>query len=863
MIGQTLGNYRILEQIGVGGMATVYKAYDPDTDRYVAIKVLPRHLSQDPTFRERFEREARAIARLEHLHILPIFAYGEDDGVAYMAMRYLQAGTLTDRLKTGALPLAEANRLLDQIASALDHAHRNGVLHRDIKPSNVLLDESGNAFLTDFGIAKMVESDQDLTRGDILGTPAYMSPEQCQGVRNLTPATDIYSLGIVLYEMVTGRTPFQAETPIALIHKQLREPLPMPRSLRSDLPEEAEKVILKALAKIPDTRYQTCGEMATAFAEAVTSQPIAETEGQQPASLDLSPGPADVDATLLHPAGSTAVASPPDKFPRRRRWLWFGAVLVIGLLIVGAIFLVMPPNMNFRPSREAIQIGDPPAQPEAGGPQLPELRTIEPCAWAELGNGVCIYSELDDTPPLRLFTDEPLEIIGAPTWSPDGQYFAFSALAPGQNADTDTGIFIAKADGSELRRLPTFGNDLFPTWSPNGEWLAFHSSGNLAIRHPDGSDAHLIMEANGELCSFFPEWAPDSETIVVSLGQGDCDWSPPLTRNIVVIKVNGSMTEVVSVDHPPGSCMEPNVAFHPNNRTVAYLDSHCRPVLVAANGLGPPRPIEEFPWEWTSNYFPRWSKQAPPDRAESEAAPERYLRVMDFCHSAGYDADGFCIFDIDGEAVEPVLQDENFDPGSFSGYSWSPDGEYIVFAGGWMEDGESRLHFLNVASGQVSDFFESGNFVDPAWSPDGEWLVFHHNGNLAVATVEGSQFEIILDEANYGCSFRPQWSPDSDTVVVSVTPAGCIWDYPFERRIMVVSRDGLKSRVLMSTNHDSNCEDLAVAFNIEGNRVAYLDGECQPNIINVDGVGQAEPIEEFPWPWTSMFYPQWASFPGR
>jgi hypothetical protein len=176
-----------------------------------------------------------------------------------------------------------------------------------------------------------------------------------------------------------------------------------------------------------------------------------------------------------------------------------------------------------------------------------------------------------------------------------------------------------------------------------------------------------------------------------------------------------------------------------------------------------------------------------------------------------------------------------------------------------MEGGESRLHILDVANGQVSDFPGTGNFVDPAWSPDGEWLVFHHNGNLAVATVDGSEFEIILNEADYGCSFRPQWSPDSETVVVSVTPGGCIWDHPFERQIMVVSRDGLNKHRLMSTDHTSNCEDLAVAFNIEGDRVAYLDGECQPNLIDADGTGQPEPIEEFPWPWTSMFYPQWFS----
>ena len=205
MIGKTLGGYRVIEQIGMGGMATVFKAYDASTDRYVAIKTLPQQYSQDPMFRTRFEREAKAIAKLEHLHILPIFAYGEEDGIVYMAMRYMDTGTLTDLIRQRKLTLTEATRFLNQMASALDYAHNHDVIHRDIKPSNVLLDSQGNTFLTDFGIAKMVEGSSlkgeggavlDLTGTGIIGTPSYMSPEQCRGEKNLPPASDQYSLEI-------------------------------------------------------------------------------------------------------------------------------------------------------------------------------------------------------------------------------------------------------------------------------------------------------------------------------------------------------------------------------------------------------------------------------------------------------------------------------------------------------------------------------------------------------------------------------------------------------------------------------------------------------------------------------------------
>jgi serine/threonine protein kinase len=213
MIGKTLGGYRIIEQVGMGGMATVFKAYDPSTDRHVAVKILPQQYSTNPSFRARFEREARAIARLEHLHILPVFGYGEEDGITYMVMRYMDTGTLTDLIHQGAMALDDAGRLIRQIASALNYAHSKGVIHRDIKPSNILIDDQGNAWLTDFGIAKIVESAVDLTGTGLIGTPAYMSPEQCRGEKDLSPASDQYSLGIMLFEMVTGRTPYQAETP--------------------------------------------------------------------------------------------------------------------------------------------------------------------------------------------------------------------------------------------------------------------------------------------------------------------------------------------------------------------------------------------------------------------------------------------------------------------------------------------------------------------------------------------------------------------------------------------------------------------------------------------------------------------------
>ncbi|MEW5960845.1 MAG: protein kinase, partial [Chloroflexota bacterium] len=613
MIGRTLGNYRLVEQIGLGGMATVYKAYDPDTDRYVAIKVLPQHFSQDPTFRERFHREAKAIAKLEHLHILPIFAYGEDDGTAYMVMRYLQTGTLTERIRQGPLPLSEASRLLSQIAGALDYAHTHGILHRDVKPSNVLLDAGGNAFLTDFGIAKMVEATLDLTGGGLLGTPAYMSPEQCRGSKELTPASDIYSLGIVLYEMVTGRTPFVAETPIALIHMQLNEALPLPRQLRPDLPEEAERIILKALAKEPESRYPSCGAMAAAFAQAV----VQILAGQPPAKMSgaLAGLPVE-DVTLPHvPAGPTAVGPAPRRLP-----LWvFGLIIVLvgGGLIAAAVAagLISFEQVTLEPTPTAAATAGPMDAPK-------EIRQVEPCEWDNHGPGLCIYP-LAGGPPAKILTDTKLK-IGSSAWSPDGQTIVFDGLEPGEDMDRSNNLYLVRVDGSGLVELPSVGNDIMPAWSPDGAWLAFHSNCSLALMRPDGSDPTVIWEGRGEKCFFEPEWSPDSRQLAASVQFGDGGWKFPMRREIWVISVDGQEVTRIAAVIQQRDPVHTEVAFSPDGARVAYVDDKDQFWLVNADGSGQPEALAEFPLSWTGTVQPQWERQPlPADEAAALEAGER------------------------------------------------------------------------------------------------------------------------------------------------------------------------------------------------------------------------------------------------
>lgn len=264
LTGKQFGPYQIVAPLGEGGMAAVYKAYHPAMERYIALKVLPRHMAFSEEFLTRFRREAKLLAQLQHPHILPVFDYGEGDGYPYIVMPFIVSGTLADILRKQRLSLPEVRRILTQIGDALSYAHGRGMIHRDIKPSNVLIDERGNCLLTDFGLARMVEAAEKLTTsGSIMGTPAYMSPEQGMG-SNTDYRSDLYSLGVILYEMITGRVPYTAETPVAVVFKHIQDPLPAARKFNPNLPEALERVLLKSLAKNPEDRYQTADEFVQA-----------------------------------------------------------------------------------------------------------------------------------------------------------------------------------------------------------------------------------------------------------------------------------------------------------------------------------------------------------------------------------------------------------------------------------------------------------------------------------------------------------------------------------------------------------------------------------------------------------------------
>jgi non-specific serine/threonine protein kinase len=387
--GSTLGPYQILDQIGRGGMATVFKAYQPALERQVAVKVLPEFFADEPGFKERFHREAVAVARLQHPNILTVYDHGEQDGVAYIVNEYIEGGTLQQRIGS-ALEVDEVVRLLEPVAAALDYAHRRGILHRDVKPSNILIREDGTPVLGDFGLARMMDSKARLTlTGTVIGTPEYMSPEECAGLGS-TPASDQYSLAVVAFELFTGRVPFEAETPAAVIIAQISSPLPHPRQLNPELSPAVESALLKALAREPGDRFANCLEFMKALASGATiAVPVDSTT-----TPTAAPAPSRAPAATME--------TPPRPSHRRPVIALIAGLLLAAVAIVGALALsrwparsptatsAASPSAPVTPSSTAI-----PLAPQVTEPPLPAAR--QETAAAALGDTLYVIAGKDSS----------------------------------------------------------------------------------------------------------------------------------------------------------------------------------------------------------------------------------------------------------------------------------------------------------------------------------------------------------------------------------------------------------------------------------------------------------------------------------
>lgn len=395
-IGENVGPYRIIEQLGRGGMATVYKAYHAKLDRYVALKVLHPAFLEDENFLARFQREARLVAKIEHPNIVPIYDFAEHEGQPYLVMKFVEGETLKAYLNRGRLSVEQIWDVVEAVGAGLGYAHEQGILHRDIKPSNVIVADDGQMYLADFGLARIAEMGESTLSGDmIMGTPQYISPEQAMGAKDLDDGTDIYSFAVILYEMVVGQVPFSADTPFSIIHDHIYSPLPLPKTVNPSVPDEVERVLLKALAKERGDRHESVGDLVKAFrdawdqadvdmAEVTMTKPITEvaTRIAAVAPAVTAPDPKPVSAAgvsgtsptdTADPAstGADPVSPPPKK--KRKVWKWIGGI-ALGLFVC-FIGLAILSNISERRKQNAENVRqENPLPPEEAAAELENLR---------------------------------------------------------------------------------------------------------------------------------------------------------------------------------------------------------------------------------------------------------------------------------------------------------------------------------------------------------------------------------------------------------------------------------------------------------------------------------------------------------
>lgn len=572
--GMQFGPYHILRPIGMGGMAMVYRAEWLGHNMEVALKVLSPQLVATPELVARFKREAEALARLQHPNILPLVDYGEFGGQVFMALQLMPGGSLAERIKArGVMPLPEIQKVIAQVGDALGYAHQRGLVHRDVKPANVLIDGQGNYCLTDFGIAKIYEATAQYTKtGMALGTPTYMSPEQVNAAQ-LDGRSDLYSLGIVLYEMATGRVPFDGDTPFAVAFMHVQKALPAPRSLNPAIPPKLEKVIQKALAKKPGDRYQNMGELIKALqavgeaniippsqqpkptiaqsAPQVSQAPPAPTPtATKPvtpakpltppnvaAAKPVTPPPAVMTKPITPPPAALAKPTPakPTTLPG---WLWAGGA-VLGLLIliacVASLFAAALPGAFAPPTATPSRTPPPLASPTSRRstatpkPEVAASATPVPIIWQIINNApanVVAQGEPvvapDGTPLLLSITDletgnashlHLLSGVGAVTLAQDQVVV---------NLEPDSDAFINSA--------PFAAGVMFKPQLANYPDLAFAGQGCLATAY-DAAKGQLVLGCYAGTCQY---------VITQDLG----GWIPVTPGKQVVITLDNMATKV-------------------------------------------------------------------------------------------------------------------------------------------------------------------------------------------------------------------------------------------------------------------------------------------------------------------------------
>jgi serine/threonine protein kinase len=578
LIGKTLGQYQIIEVAGKGGMAVVYKAYQPSLNRYVALKVLPDYLAQDEQFVMRFEQEARAAAALRHPNIMVIYDVGQEGNTHYIAAEYLEGSTLSQAMsqQRGPLPLPRTVNIVNQLASALDFAHARGLVHRDIKPSNAFLSADDHVTLMDFGIVKALTGGAQMTRtGTMVGTPEYMSPEQAEG-RPIDQRSDIYSLGVMLYQLLTGRVPFTAETPTAVLLAHVTKAPQPPSQINPGIPPAVEAVVMRSLAKKPEERFSSAGELARALAQAASGAPASAF--LSPTLIPAHPStPPPAPQAGYAPRTPTPPPMPPAKSGRRVNWLLWGGLGVAALAfvcILGFVLLFVIGSSGGKPTpvptKVTLATEAPPTEPAENATPAPQSQGTAPTPTAALFD--------DDFQSQQASEDkgwgfDPGDYVDY-TWSagkmtisikkknwlglnwPDGDYDDFGVEVQAQattDAYTEYGIVFRVSGSSDSRSYYIFGvttqGKYYLQKKIDGQWAdtdPVSATSSQSIKQGQGKNVlrvlargdQIALYINGFLVSTVTDDSVSSGSVGIFAGTGDNDSAEAAFTRVTVFQVD-------------------------------------------------------------------------------------------------------------------------------------------------------------------------------------------------------------------------------------------------------------------------------------------------------------------------------------